>query len=633
MKVLYFKIAFRYLLKNKLYSFINVFGLAIGITSFILIMMYVKYEYSYDTFKGSENVYRTFMDYREGDTFVPGDAMTFNLSGPTLQKDFPEVVDYVRFYYFEKVTFVLGDKVFEQPKGSMADHNVFEMFKYPLIKGDKASALQEPNTIVLTETLAYKLFGNKDPLQKAVSVFWNNSEVTLTVTGVMKDISENSHFKNTFLISYSTEKTWKSKYFGKQHYTPNWNFNNFYTYIEVAPNTDIASLRQKIFDRNIENTEDNNEEDNERHNIEAIQDIHLYSNKPYEAEVNGSASRVKFLTAIAFIVLILSWLNYINLSTTKSLERAKEIGIRKVVGAQKKQLILQSLLESIVLNAVAIVIALVFTGVLLPFYNKFTGKAMTLELSDFASFFPVFAVILLGMILSGLYPAIVLSNYAPSRALKGKIRTSAKGLHVRKSLIITQFLATIILIIGTIVVNKQIKFLQEQPVGVDLNQILSVHGAVVTNKQDSLLQQDFDVLAEQLNSLPYVEKWTMSGAYPGGSFDNISSSRYIDLPNGERNERSIYYTYEALQEYFDMMDMQFISGSAFIDTPGKSTNSVVVNEMFLKVMNIAHVDDIVDKTLKFWGEEWKVTGVIKDYHHFGLKEPVYPLIIRNEKKQ
>lgn len=621
MNALYLKIALRYLLKNKLYSFLNITGLAIGIASFVLIMLYVNYEKSFDRFEGSDQVYRPFMDYLEGETFVPGDAMTYNLTGPTLKTEFPEVLDYVRFFYLEKVTFVQGDKIMEQPMGSMVDNSYFNIFKYNLLAGNKATVLQEPNSIVLTQSLKTKLFGNEDPINKSIKMIWDDEPVTLRVTGVMQDIPKNTHFRNTFLISYSTENTWDI--FPERHKKLNWNMNNFYTYVKVDKNANIASLRQKMIDADIEGDEE------ERHNIEALHDIHLLSDKPYEVTENGSATRIKFLTAIAFIILILSWLNYVNLSTTKAMERAKEVGIRKVSGAQKGQLILQALLESIILNVLAMLIAFGLALILLPLYNAFAGTEISFDLIDFTKLLPIIGIVLLGTVLAGLYPAIVLSNYSPTKALKGKIRASANGLNLRKGLIIVQFLATIILIIGTIVVTRQINFMQEQPSGVNLNQIISIQGSIVATKSDSLQQNDFLVLEQELSKLPFVQKATNTKTFPGASFDQLSSSIGMVLPGGIEDEKVFYYSYYTQADYFDLLGIDFIAGKTFVDTPKGTSDNVVVNETFLKAYGINDPTSIVDKKVSFWGNDWLVTGVIKDYHHFGLKKPVLPMIIRH----
>ncbi|MEO0527929.1 MAG: ABC transporter permease [Bacteroidota bacterium] len=622
---LFLKIATRYLLKNKLYSFINIFGLAIGVASFVLIMIYVNYERSYDTFKGSENVYRPYMDYLEGDTFVPGDAMTYNLSGPTLKEQFPEVLDYVRFYYFEKLTFKVGSSILEQPLGSLADPSYFDIFNYPLLQGNKGTVLADPYSIVLSQSFAKRLFGNENPLQKTISAFWNGQEAVLTVTGVMADIPKNAHFRNSFLISYETQKTWID--FGPRMHELNWNMNNYYTYIKVAQNTNIDILRQKIITSDIEENKD------ERHNIEALEEIHLYSNKPYEVSANGSITRIKFLSAIAFIILMLSWLNYVNLSTTKSMERAKEAGIRKVAGAKKSQLIVQSLIESVLLNFIAIALALTIVLILLPIFNNLTDKDFSLDLNSLIRFLPFFAFILIGMVLAGLYPALLLSSYSPAKALKGKMRTSTQGSNIRKGLIVTQFLATIILLVGTIVITKQIDFLESQPIGADVNQIIALHGEVVTSKADSLIINDFKVLKEELKTLPFIENAAIAQTYPGDSFDNLSSTRGIVLPDGRREDEKVFYSYHAQPDYFDLMGLEFLAGGTFLPSTDWEGNQVIVNETFLKTMGISSAEEILNKTVSFWGNnDWRVSGVIKDYYHFGLKNPILPTIIRYQRQ-
>lgn len=618
---LFLKIATRYLLKNKLYSFINIFGLAIGVASFVLIMLYVNYERSYDKFEGSENVYRTYMDYFEGNAFVPGDAQTYNLSGPSLKKEFPEVLDYVRFFYFEKMTFQLGEHIMEQPLGSLADPSYFDIFNYPLLKGSKETVLSEPNSIVLSKSFAQKLFGNEDPLQKTISAFRDGQEAVLTITGVMADVPKTAHFRNSFLISYETEKTWTD--YGPRIHELNWNMNSYYTYLKVDANANPDLLRQKIIDSDLE------EDTEERHNIEPIEDIHLYSNKPYEVSANGSVTRIRFLMAIAFIILILSWLNYVNLSATKSMERAKETGIRKVSGAHKSQLVIQSLIESILLNFISISISLILVAILLPLYNNITGKELSLGLTNVTAFLPYFLFILLGMFLAGLYPAILLSSYSPAKALKGKIQTSSQGLAIRKGLIVTQFLATIVLLIGTIVVTKQINFLENKPIGANINQIVALKGEVVTSKSDSLVINDFKVLEEELEKLPFVKQVAIAETYPGDSFDNLASTRGIILPDGREEDEKVFYTYHTQPDYFDLVDIEFLVGGSFLPSKEWAGNQVVVNETFLKTMGISSPGEILNKTLGFWGNnEWQVTGVIKDYYHFGLKSSLLPMVIR-----
>ncbi|MBP2834144.1 ABC transporter permease [Aquimarina sp. U1-2] len=618
MHTLYFKIAIRYLLKNKLYSFINIIGLAIGIASFILIMAYVNYERSYDTFKGSENVYRVYMDALVGETFEESDAQTSNYIGPTLKQEFPEVLEQVRIYRLEKVTFKYDEKIIEEINGSLTDETYLDVFKYPILEGESNKVLTAPNSIVLTESFAKKIFGNQNPIRKTLSGFYNGQEVVLTVTGILKDIPKNTHMKTNFLISFKTYNNW----FASEEQTKlNWSYCNFFTYIKIDQNANRTILRDKIIASDFEDDKE------ERYNIEPLEAIHLYSDKPYEAEVNGSVTRIRFLSAIAFIILILSWLNYINLSTTKSLERAKEIGVRKVVGAQKRQVIFQSLIESLVLNSIAIAIAIGIAVIVLPIYNTFTGKELYFNQSSSINFLPVLGVILLGMLLAGLYPAILLSNYTPTKALRGKVRASAQGLNIRKGLIITQFLATIVLLIGTIVVTRQINFIKEQPFGAQVDQVVSFQGEFLNEVSDSLMKNRYKMLETELKKLPFVQNIAKSQTYPGDSYDNLSSFTGLKYPNGVEDSKKTFYNYRVDKNYLDVLDIKLLAGSNFIGEPSRESNTILINEACMREIEIFNPEDAVHKTIGFFGRDWIIAGVIENYHHFGLKKEVLPTII------
>lgn len=623
MYTLYFKIAIRYLLKNKLYSVINILGLSIGVASFILIMVYVNYERSYDSFDGSEDVYRVYMDYKQGDTFVPGDAQTYNLTGPTIKNKFPEVLEQVRLYKFDEVVFTYNNKIFKEKDGALADPSYFDIFKYPLLKGDVDTILQEPNTIVLTQNLATKLFRDENPIGKDIVAFSAGNEVLLRVTGIMNNVPRTTHMKTNFLISYATIHTWDT--FGNYDREPNWNQNHFFTYFKVDKNANIDALKSKIIAWDFQGNF------RERHNIESLEDIHLYSNKPYEAEVNGSAVRVKFLTAIAIVILILAWLNYINLSTTKSLERTKEVGIRKVAGAQRAQLGIQSVIESMILNFGAILLAICISIFVLSIYNNATGSELALTVETIKQLSPVIAIVILAILLVSLYPAWVLSSYSPSKALKGKIRASANGLHIRKGLIITQFLATIVLVMSTIVITKQINHLQNQPLGTSLNNIIAFSGELLT-KKDAVLEKKYEVMKNEIMKLPYVTRVVTSNTFPGDDFGNLSSSVGITYPDGTEDDHNVNYSYEVNNpEYFEMMDMKFVAGSTFLPNHKEKNQQVIINEKMAQMIGISNPKEAIGQKIKFWNEEWNITGIVKNYHHFGLKTSVIPIIIRYSK--
>lgn len=619
---LYFKIAIRYLLKNKLYSFINIFGLAIGIASFVLILLYVNYERSYDKFKGSENVHRVFMDYVEGGEFVPGDANAYIVSGPTLKDEFPEIEKFVRFRRIRNLVVLRDNTPFDGMVGSLADPEYFDVFDQGLVKGDVRTALNTPYSVVLSTSVAQRIFGDGNPIGQTLKIA-GDASVNFTVTGVMDNSKRNTHIKNDLLVSFKTFHTWKV-FENDWKYT--WNQNEYYTYLKVAPNTDIELLNQKVMAFVPEGFEFK-----ERHHLEPIEDIHLYSNKPYEAETNGNGSNIKLLSIIAFITLLLSWMNYMNLSSSKSLERAKEIGIRKVVGGKKSQLTFQFLSESALLNCIAIVLALGAVFLLLPAFNRLVGQNLGFTGTQLKALLPYLGIMLFGASLAALYPAFVLSGFSPAKVLKGQLQTSKNGLHLRRTLIIIQFVATISLLICTFMANKQIHYLKNRPIGADLNQVIALKGQILDRAYDSIFHNDFDVLLEELKRNPYVAEISCSRTYPGDDFSNMNSNLGLTFPNGQTDETHIWYNYGARPNYFGVMGMDFAAGGTFLETAEKWSHTVVVNEEMARFMGVDDVNSLVGETIKFWGQNWKVSGVVKDYNHLGMKSAMIPIIIRHDR--
>ncbi|UJH69158.1 ABC transporter permease [Allomuricauda sp. SCSIO 65647] len=615
---LFLKIATRYLLKNKLYSFINIFGLAVGTACFILIMLYVNHEESYDTFDGSENIYRAYMDYLEGDKWVAGDANSYIVTGETLKENFPEIFDYARLRYFNGIVLLKDNEIYEHNKGSLADPSFLELFDLKLRQGNAQNALTEPYSMVLTESLAKKLFGNEEPMGKSLKLHNGNSP-SFTITGILKENNRQTHIKNDFLVSFSTFRAWDAF---ERDWEYTWNQNVYYTFLSIDPKTNARQLQQKIKDFKIEALPF------ERHNIEPLEDIHLYSNKPYEAEANGSILRVRFLFAIGLIIIVLSWLNYINLSTAKSIERAKETGIRKVAGAQKPQIIIQSLLESLLLNFIAIAIAIGIVIVFLPSYNAFIGKELSFGIPNFAQILPLFGLILLGAAMSGIYPAFVLSGYTPTKTLKGKVHSSSLGLNIRKALIIGQFFATIVLIVGTIMISKQIGFLKNQPTGTDLQQVVALHWQVLNSSSDSTIVQGIKTFKDKLQNLPFIEQTATANTFPGGRYEDLGSSAGITFPDGRRDDKRITYNYAVSPKYFELMGFEFAAGKPFRENSQGLGNDIVMNEKFIRFMGISDSKEAIGKTVRFWNQDWTIVGVLKDYHHFGLKTGIEPMILR-----
>jgi putative ABC transport system permease protein len=611
----YLKTAVRNLLKNKLFSVINILGLAIGIASFIIIMLYVRYESSYDDFfANSDQIYRVYMDYKKGDHFEQGDAQVYNMSGPALKKEFPEIIDFVRLYPLSESTFEFENSTFEVTNGYLADPSWFTVFDYPLINGDALKVLSDPNTVVLTRKTADEIFGNTNPVGKTLTVNRGGKETTLTVTGILKNIPENSYLKTNFLVSFQTIKNWQV-----DRPDQNWNNNDFFTYLLINKSTNIDVLTKKI-------TEMKTPLKNERHNIEPLKSIHLHSDKPFEAETNGSIVQIRFLLAIALITLLLSWLNYINLSSAKSLERAKEVGIRKASGARKGQLIFQFLFESLLLNLVAIFLAFIIVIVLLPNFDSFTGKSLEMGLSSGRSILLLMGIPILGILLSGLYSALTLSGFNPSTLLKGKVRTDTKGAEYRNAFIVVQFLAAIVLLTGSITIFKQMSFVSDQPLGADLNQLISIKSNILDEKEN--FGTALETLKEELKKLPLIESVSITDSYPGS--DNSSYLMGMTYPDGTKDGQTKWYFSNVDNDYLHVLGIKLLAGQGFSDSKEVNKNKVIINETAAKQYGFTDPANAVDQTINFWKHDWQISGVVKDYHSVGLKYHIEPLILRND---
>ena len=612
----YLKIAIRSLSKNKLFTVINLSGLAIGMASFFAIMLFVGYENSYDKFYEKHNdIYRVYMDYTEKGEFVAGDAQTYNLCGPTIIENIPEVLDYTRFYPLSGTSFEIENQAFETEKGYLADQSFFNMYQPRVLVGDATTALNEPNTIILTETMARKIYGKTEIIGKEIQAINNNQKSILRVTGVIKDIPENTHLKIKYLVSFPTYKNWNV--FNPQKL--NWNNNCFFTYLLIKNGVKINDLRQKLFALDIDT-------ETERMNIEKMTDIHLFSDKPYEAEVNGNGNSVKFLFAIAAFIILLSWLNYINLSSAKMLERSKEVGIRKVSGAKKAQLIFQFISESFLLNFAALFIAGSLVALALPTFNTFIGKELSLNALTFSQITILIGIPVLGIFLSGLYPAIVLSSFAPVKVLKGKVSAARGGFSFHKGIVTAQFLATIILLIGTITILKQLKYMNNVPLGMNIDQTVSIKSTILDAPENA--NHSYQVLKEEIAKLSFVDKVSLAQTYPGEGFENIGTFTHMTFQDGTENKHTNWFNYLADENYVPLMGFKLLAGNNFTQNSATNKNKVIINERSAKLMGFADYNVAIGQKLHFWVQDFYISGVIKDYHHFGLKNDEQPIIIR-----
>lgn len=629
----FLQIAVRNFTKRKGYSILNLLGLTIGITCCLLIFEYVAHERSYDNFhEHADRIFRVQeWDYQNG-RFEVKWATTSPAVGPALKKDFPEVESVCRLY---NIPLLLSNDArnarFSEPKSYIADAAALNIFHLPLIKGNPATALQDASKIVISEDIARKYFGTEDPLGKMLTNRNGGRLISLQVTGVFKNFPSNSHLVLDVLISYPTLH--QSFGAGNAAYDPTekaWTWNDYYTYVQLKKGTDPSAFQAKLrpfIDRHY-NSLPENKANNDYNTLQlvALTDIHLYSHYGEEAEANGDGSSVSFLFLIAFFIAAIAWINYINLATARSLERAREVGVRKVLGALRTDLIRQFLVESLLLNGLALVLALIVAWTISPLFNQLTGRALYNAISLPATYWEIFAVLFTGgTFLSGIYPAFVLSRYHPVSVLKGLFKNTTGGKFMRKALIVGQFAASILLIAGTIIVYKQVHYMRSQALGADINQTLVLKG--VNSMRDSAYQTIFPSFRNDLLRIKEVRGLTGSSNIMGQEITWSTSWRR--LGGATKTNYTLLHLgidYDFIKNY----SLKIIAGRGFSREFGTDKHAVLLNESAIRELGYAKPADAIGQLLH--GDQSgidtvKVIGVVADYHHEGLQKSIQPLAL------
>jgi len=640
----YLKIAIRNLLKHKANSFINVFGLAIGMTAFLLILHYVMFELSYDRFHANHrNIYRVKTDYVRGGELIFDAADNFPGVGPALKRELSEVADYTRLYnagakFNCVVTYQdapAGPVKFREKKLFFADASLFTLFSFRLLKGDPKSALVEPNHIVLSESAAKRYFGMEEPIGKRLQLNDETGhEEVCVVSGIFKEVPANSHLKFDFVISY---KTLHGREGGVKRYENDWyGRDNFLTYILVVPGAIPKSVAAKLpvlIDKYKPEVTAVNErgERLRRHTfvMQPLADIHLHSHFSNEAEINGDSKTIYFLMMIAVFVLVIAWINYLNLATAKATERAKEIGVRKVTGATPKQLIGQFLLESFLINGIAVFAALALIELLLPVFRGIVEKPLTNVLwSEFGLWPGLLGLFAIGALLSGLYPAFVVSSFQPSSILKGRASAASGGRPLNKLLVVFQFAASVALITGTVTIYRQLEFMRNHKLGFNPDQILVIENpARIIHGHETRLDQ-FRMFKSALLQYPSIKSMTRSNMIPGQQFmggQTISRKR-TENPDEFRS----FHWLMIDREFLPVYEMELLAGRNFMpNEKGASSDSasIILNESAAKQLGFENAASAIGQEVYLGGQQMQVIGVIRDYHHLGLQHSINPMML------
>jgi putative ABC transport system permease protein len=629
----YLKITYRNLLKNKVFSVVNISGLAIGMAACFFIFQYVHFESSYDNFhKQAADIYRVNISFSGSFASLHGMPTNHPAVGPAMKAEFPEVKDYARVVgtslFMSASTISYNNVAFNEEKIYVADPSFLTMFSFPFIKGDPSKALVQGSTVVISKTMAAKYFGKNDPMGKILNL---NRDHPLTVTGVFEDVPENSHLKFDMLVSFRT--------FGENWGFDNWGWPEFYTYVALTPGADPKKVEAKFpafINKYLANKMKELNFGTYFH-MQHLTDIHLKSDELKGGpEANGSEREIYFLSVIGIFILIIAWINYINLSTAKNIERAKEVGLRKAIGAVKSQVIGQFILESVIINLLALVLAVLIVFLCFPFFGAFIGKdilrgSVSSGIWHAPEFWPVlFSIFIAGTFIVGAYPAFVLSTYKPAIVLKGKFFQSAKGILLRKGLVSFQFILSLLLIAGTIMVYWQLSYMRNQELGYNQKQIVVVKRPPVFDSTFAGKIASFKALL--LNN-PAVTDVATSSDIPGKV---IIGRNNVRKGSEDKTHNFITNITQVDESFVKTFQMQLAAGRSFTaqDTADIANTSiktrVVINEQVVKALGFKDNEAALHQYIVFGGGmgevNAEVVGVLKNYHQRSLKEDYDPIL-------
>ncbi len=626
----YLKLAIRNLVKRKGYSLLNILGLAIGMTCCLLIFQYVSYENNYDKFPSKQKqIVRLRLDSYQQGKLAWQSAVVYPAIGPTIKKDYPEVEDFCRLLPNNLVLVNANTNAkFKETQGYFADPSAIKMLGVQLLSGDPDKALNEPDNIIISETMAKKYFGLSDAVGKQLQMPGSNRDRSYQVTGVFKDHPHNSHLRINYLTSYATLVS-QLKANGDTSNAAQTSFGwyDFYTYLQLKPGIEGKQFESKLpafCDRYI-NSMERNKVNNLKYTLSIIplSDIHLYSNYKYEAGINGNGRAVSFIFLIGFIIMVIAWINYVNLSTARSVERGREVGVRKVLGAGKTQLVRQFLVESLLMNCMAVLIAFLAFNFLSPTFNQLMGREEPAVVVMSNAYWLWFIILFVaGTLLSGLYPAFVMSGYNPVSVLKGAFKNTSKGLLLRKGLIIAQFGISVILIAGTIIVLRQVNFMRHQDLGFNINQTLVLDGAATL--RDSVYMNTYQPFKEELLKQTGIQGVTASTNVPG---QEIFWTTGVKRMNPANSESVILHHLGIDYDFIPQFQLKMMSGRNFSKDFPTDENAAILNEMAVSTFGFKDPTDAVGKKLVRRRDTLTVIGVVQSFHHQGLQKAIDPQIL------
>lgn len=621
----YFKTAIRNLLRYKFISSINLFGLTVGLTCCLLILTYIINELSYDRYnKNANNIYRverTFFNYETKALSLELGAVAPPF-GPLLQNDFKDIKKITSLLKTGTTAFRYEEKRFNEQDVFFADENLFDVFDVNVTRGNPSKALNDPFSIMLTEDVAKKYFGSEDPINKFIRF---DNQYNFKVTGIYKAFPSNSHLHPSVMISFNTLKD--SAIYGEQNLRTNWGNNSFFTYLLLPSNYKPERLEAQFpafLNRHMGDGGTVKPTDWTSLSLRKLTDIHLYSHKDSEIEENGDIKRVYIFSAIALFILLIACINYMNLSTARSALRAKEIGVRKVIGAGKSELVAQFLSESVLVCILATILALALTYFLLPALNSISGQSLSLHtLLKWQIILPLVIVPFLVGILSGLYPALFLSSFKPIKVLKGILKVNESNFSFRKVLVVTQFAISIVLIISTAIVFEQLRYMQNKSLGFNKDHIVSFN-------YNAGLNNSYEAFKTELLANANIKEVGRSSRIPSGRLLDANGSQINNGDSLAPTKADIKYLV-ADQDFIPTYGVKVVAGRNFSKEYGTDTSSFLINEAAVKALGLKSNEDAIGKQFTYGDRKGQLIGVFHDFHFESLHQRILPLVMFTSK--
>ncbi|MCF6402095.1 ABC transporter permease [Chitinophaga filiformis] len=598
----YLRIGWRNLRRYKMYSSINIGGLAIGLAVGILILVWVQDELSYDRFhENGKNLYKLTVSFSSGSDVQTWEGMPGPIAIHAV-KDIPGVQKAVRTRdnWGDVSKFTYNNNDFFDIRMGFVEPSFFTLFTFPLLKGDAQHPFPDNMSLVVTRSAALKYFGTTDVMGKVIAGDGKN----YVVTGLMEDFPEQSSIRYEFMLPFSILQAKFVKSESWPSLDADWGDFYFTTYLQLAPNTSTAKVAAALATLR----PDSNQEPGIKYNVQPLFDVHLYN--PDLSE--GAIKIVRIFLIIAVVILLIACVNYVNLSTARAMQRAAEVGVRKIVGASRRQLFIQFVWESVLVFMLALVLAIAIILLLIPFYNNLTGKHLSFSLQNLQMVLAIGLAMLVTLIVAGIYPAVILSSFNPLKTLKGGLTLSGSNVSFRRVLVVVQFLIATVLIVSTLVVGQQLRYIKSKALGYDKENVFSF--------SSNQMYDHLEAAVQELSAAPGVAAAATANHNMTG-IDNSTGDTYWD--GKEKNETLIAHVFSADKNFMEMMKFGFAEGQNFTNSKADSAH-FIINETAAKMMRMK---DPVGKKFRLWDIDGTIIGVIKDFHYASLHEKIGPLVV------